>query len=127
MPVFQPVISEAFVDNANVNKLEEYRLYDVLSSAYINDGTTIWFRGNFYTLMGEDGYLYTRVGFAMATNPFLMDPMSFSTPIFMNGTWSASFTIMSRGRPTRMDVSGMSYLDAWNVLISEYTNNVMPG
>lgn len=121
--VNQPIISDAFISLDQFNTLVGYNVYDVLSNAYINDGTTIWFRGNFYTLMGEDGYLYTRVGFAMATNPFLM---GFSTPIFMNGTWSASFTIMSRGRPTRMDVSGMSYLDAWDVLISEYTNNVMP-
>ena len=127
MSVSQPVISEAFLDDVNLNKLQEYRIYDVLNDSYVNDGTTIWFRGNLYTLMGEDGHLFTRVGFAMATNPFLMDPMSFSTPVIMDGTWKASFTIMSRGRPLRMDVSGEGYLDTWNSLISEYTNNVVPG
>jgi hypothetical protein len=127
MPVYQPVISEAFLDDANLNKLEEYRFYDVLSEAYVNDGTRIWFRGNLYTLNAEDGYLYTRVGFAMATNPFLFDPMSFMTPQIIDGSWKASLTVLNRGRPTRMDVSGAGYLDTWNLLISQYTNTVMPG
>jgi hypothetical protein len=127
MAVIQPVISEAFLDETNVNILLDYRVYDVLSNAYIGDGTTIWFRGNFYTLNAEDGYLYTRVGFAMATNPFLFDPMSFKTPRIVNGQWEASFMQLNRGRPTRYGVTGMNYYDTYNELISAYTNNVVPG
>jgi hypothetical protein len=127
MPVYQPVISEAFLDDANLNKLQEYRFYDVLSEAYVNDGTRIWFRGNLYTLNAEDGYLYTRVGFAMATNPFLFDPMSFMPPQIVNGQWEASFMLLNRGRPTRYGVTGSNYLDTYNLLISAYTNSVLPG
>lgn len=129
MGVYQPTISEAFLDETNVNILLDYRMttYDVLSSAYVGDGTYMWFRGNFYTLTGEDGYLYTKVGFAMATNPFLFDPMSFMAPQIVNGQWEASFMQMNRGRPTRYGVTGMDYRETYNLLIAAYTNNVVPG
>mgnify|MGYP000032062544 CR=1 FL=1 len=127
MGVYRPVISEAFLDDTNLNKLQEYRTYDVLSSAYVGDGTYMWFRGGFWTLTGEDGYLYTKVGFAMATNPLLFGPDSFMSPQVVDGSWKASFTILYRGRPLRYDLTGMDYYDTYNQLISAYTNNVLPG
>lgn len=127
MAVTQPVISDAFIPDGPLNKLREYRFYDVLSTAYVPDGKYMWFRGNFYTLSGEDGYLYTKVGFAMAENPFLFDPMSFITPRRIDGSWKASFTVLNMGRPTRYDLTGNDYYDTWDQLISEYTNAVVPG
>ena len=125
--VYQPIISEAFITLDQFDTLAGYRLYDVLAGAYVNDGTIIWFRGDFYTLMGEDGYLYTKVGFAMATNPFIMDPMNFLTPVYMNGMWQSSYMVMKGGRPMRVDVYGDSYPDTWNQLITSYVNTVVPG
>jgi hypothetical protein len=127
MAVTQPVISDAFLPDPLVTRLQEYRFHDVLSPAYIPDGKYMCFRAGFYTLSGEDGYMYTKVGFAMAENPFLFDPMSFMTPRVLDGTWKASFTVLSGGRPTRYDVSGDNYYDTYEQFIIAYVNTVVPG
>ena len=127
MSVTQPVIRDAFLPDPLVRQLEEYRLFDVLTPAYVNDGTYMWFRGNFYTLSSEDGYMYTKVGFAMKDNPFIMDPMGFILPQTLDGTWKASFTVMSGGRPMRYDIAGEDYYDTYTQLIGLYVNVVVPG
>jgi hypothetical protein len=127
MAVTQPVISDAFIPENLVNQLQEYRLYDVLSPAYIADYTVLFFRGSLYQLYGEDGYLYTKVGFAMKYNPFIMDPMNFQTPANIGGQWQSSYMVMKGGRPIRVEIYGDDYYNTWEQLVNSYVNTVVPG
>ena len=128
MAVTQPIINEAFVSDTQLNTLQGYREWDIISPAYIGGGSYMWFRGGFFTLNGvEDGYLYTKVGFAMKNNPLILDPNGFLTPVFMGGQWTASYVVMKGGRPIRVDIYDFSYLDTWNQLITSYVNTVTPG
>lgn len=131
MAISTATLSEAFLTQTQENQLSEYRTYDLITNAYVKPSTYMWFRGSTYSVPNnESGYLYGRVGFAMSENPWLIDPVSFKTPIpDGNGGFMATLTFVMPGpggRAMRNDMYGPSYLAVWEQLIQQYIMFVQP-
>ena len=126
MAINNPILSQAFASLGGEELLLGYREYDVISASYVdaNTYTKMLYRNQIFYITGiQYGYMITKIGFAMAQNPLILDPMSFTTPRQVGGQWTASFQVM-KGGPVRVDVYGSDYNDTWDQFIIAYVNTV---